>query len=72
MAELELIPILGINWESVKVPLVICLWILLAGIAKIGFHHANKYQPRISFLRKKNRYRKNCKIVKKMKKEKKN
>ena len=31
------------NW---KVPLVICLWVLFAGIAKIGFHYANRVAPR--------------------------
>jgi len=43
----ELIPIIQLNWEDVKVPLVICLWVLFAGIAKIGFHYANRVAPRV-------------------------
>ncbi|CBY43581.1 unnamed protein product, partial [Oikopleura dioica] len=43
----ELLPIIGLNWDEVKIPLVISLWILFAGIAKIGFHYANRVAPRV-------------------------
>lgn len=45
--EEELIPIVQLNWDDVKIPLVICMWVLFAGIAKIGFHYANRVAPRI-------------------------
>ena len=34
--------IVTLNWEDVKIPLVVCMWVLFAGIAKIGFHYANR------------------------------
>lgn len=45
--EEELIPIVQLNWDDVKIPLVICMWVLFAGIAKIGFHYANRVAPRV-------------------------
>ena len=36
-----------LNWEDVKIPLVVCMWVLFAGIAKIGFHYANRVNPRV-------------------------
>jgi len=41
------LPIIVLNWDDVKIPLVICMWVLFAGIAKIGFHYANRVAPRI-------------------------
>lgn len=42
-----MIPIVQLNWDDVKIPLVICMWVLFAGIAKIGFHYANRVAPRV-------------------------
>jgi len=42
-----LIPLITLNWEDVKIPLVVCMWVLFAGIAKIGFHYANRVNPRV-------------------------
>ena len=30
------------HWEEVQGPLVVCIWVLIAGIAKIGFHEAHR------------------------------
>jgi sodium/hydrogen exchanger 5 len=42
-----LLPLVTLNWEDVKIPLVVCMWVLFAGIAKIGFHYANRVNPRV-------------------------
>jgi len=45
--ELHVLPLVTLNWEDVKIPLVVCMWVLFAGIAKIGFHYANRVNPRV-------------------------
>ena len=37
------------NWEDVNGPLMICFWILAAGLAKIGFHEAHRIRSRVLY-----------------------
>ena len=30
------------HWEEVRGPLIVCIWVLIAGLAKIGFHEAHR------------------------------
>ncbi|CAJ0957582.1 unnamed protein product, partial [Mesorhabditis belari] len=51
--EMERYPIAVFEWDEVKVPLVICLWLVVASIAKIIFHqvpHMTEMFPDSSLL----------------------
>ncbi|CEF69873.1 Na+/H+ exchanger family and Cation/H+ exchanger domain-containing protein [Strongyloides ratti] len=36
--------VFSFNWEEVKAPVIICGWLLLAGVAKIVFHLSSRYR----------------------------